>query len=80
MAQGGEEDHAIADEVEEFWGKIWRVSGGFVDDLKVYAEGKKELDVTIRVVEGVSRALWASGNVFRLGILCKKPSAKRQGV
>ena len=29
----------------------------FVDDLKVYAEGKKELDDTIKVVEGVSRAL-----------------------
>ena len=29
----------------------------FVDDLKVYAEGKIDLDVAIEVVEGVSRAL-----------------------
>ena len=29
----------------------------FVDDLKVYYEGKKELDDTIKVVEGLSRAM-----------------------
>ena len=33
----------------------------FVDDLKVYAEGKMELEDTIKVVEGVS-GRWGSGS------------------